>query len=98
MLNKISSAEAGRNFSGIIERVISEKEAVILTKEGREVAAVISIEDMRLLREIEDRIDIEDAWRARSEPGEDIPWEKLREELYLVTRPGKSAHSRPVVP
>ncbi len=83
MLSKISSADAERNFPGVIERVMSERDTIILTKKGRDIAALIPIEYLRLLREIEDRIDIEDAWRARNEPGENIPWEKLREELDL---------------
>ena len=83
MLNQIPTTDAGKAFSGIIDRVALEKEPVILTKSGKAVAAVVSIEDLKLLQEIEDRIDIEDAWKARSETGENIPWEKLREELDL---------------
>jgi hypothetical protein len=41
------------------------------------------MEDFILLQEIEDQIDIEEAWKARAEPGENIPWEKLRKELDL---------------
>ena len=33
------------------------------------------------MQEIEDQIDIDDAWKAKNEPGEPIPWEELKKEL-----------------
>jgi hypothetical protein len=44
-------------------------------------AAVVSMEDLKLLQEIEKQMDNKDAWKTRNEPGESISWEKLREEL-----------------
>lgn len=38
---------------------------------------------IKLLQEIEEQMDIDYAWKARNEPGENISWEKLREELEL---------------
>jgi len=32
-------------------------------------------------RLLEDQIDIEDAWKAKNEPGDPIPWEELKKEL-----------------
>jgi hypothetical protein len=50
------------------------------------VAAVIPIEDFRLLkklmREKEDQEDVHDALEALKEPGS-IPWEKVKAELGL---------------
>jgi hypothetical protein len=40
---------------------------------------VISI----ITQEIEEQMDIDDAWKARNEPGESISWETLREELDI---------------
>jgi hypothetical protein len=67
MLNKISAADARKKFANI----------------GEALAAIVSMEDLKLLQEIEEQMDIEDAWKARNEPGESISWEKLREELDL---------------
>jgi hypothetical protein len=36
-----------------------------------------------LLQEIEERMDVEDAWKARSESEETIAWEELKKELEL---------------
>jgi len=41
----------------------------------------ISKSKLALLQEIEDKIDIEDAWKAKNETGDPIPWEELKKEL-----------------
>ncbi len=83
MLNKISAADARKKFANIINRVAYGKESFVLTRRGEALAAIVSMEDLKLLQEIEEQMDIEDAWKARNEPGENISWEKLREELDL---------------
>ena len=83
MLNKISAADARKKFANIINRVAYGKEAFVLTRRGEALAAIVSMEDLKLLQEIEEQMDIEDAWKARKEPGESISWEKLREELDI---------------
>jgi hypothetical protein len=59
------------------------KESFVLTRRGEALAAIVSMEDLKLLQEIEEQVDIEDAWKARDEPGESIAWEKLREEIDI---------------
>ena len=83
MLNKISTADARKKFANIINRVAYGKESFVLTRRGEALAAIVSMEDLKLLQEIEEQMDIEDAWKARKEPGESISWEKLREELDI---------------
>ena len=83
MLNKISAADARKKFANIINRVAYGKELFVLTRRGEPLAAIVSIDDLKLLQEIEEQMDIDEAWKARNEPGENISWEKLREELEL---------------
>ena len=83
MLNKISAADARKKFANIINRVAYGKESFVLTRRGEPLAAIVSIDDLKLLQEIEEQMDIDDAWKARNEPGENISWEKLREELDI---------------
>ena len=83
MLNKITAADARKKFANIINRVAYGKESFVLTRRGEALAAIVSMEDFKLLQEIEEQRDIEDAWKARKEPGESISWEKLREELDI---------------
>ena len=83
MLSKITTADARKKFSNIINRVAYGDESFILTRRGEPIVALVSMKELKLLQEIEDQIDIEDAWKAKNEPGEPIPWEELKKELEL---------------
>ena len=83
MLKKITTADARKKFANIINQVAFGNESFVLTRRGETVAAIISMKDLKLLQDLEDRIDIEDAWKAKNEPGEPISWEELKKELAL---------------
>ncbi|MGD8981266.1 MAG: type II toxin-antitoxin system Phd/YefM family antitoxin [Desulfobacterales bacterium] len=83
MLKKITTADARKKFSNIINQVAFGNESFVLTRRGEPIAAIVSMKELKLLQELEDRIDIEDAWKAKNEPGEPIPWEELKKELEL---------------
>lgn len=83
MLNKITTADARKKLSNIVNRVAFGNESFVLTRRGEPVAALVSLHELKLLQDIEDQIDIEDAWKAKKEPGEPIPWEELKKELEL---------------
>jgi prevent-host-death family protein len=83
MLNKITTADARKKFSNIINRVAFGNESFVLTRRGEPIAALVSVKELKVLQEFEDQIDIEDAWKAKNEPGDPIPWEKLKKELEL---------------
>ncbi len=81
MLKKISTGDARKKFANIINRVAFGNESYVLTRRGEPVAALVSMKELKLLQEIEDQIDIKDAWKAKNEPGEPIPWVELKKEL-----------------
>ncbi len=83
MPTKISTADARKKFSNIVNRVAFGKESIILTRRGEELAALVAMDDLRLLQELKDRIDIADAMKAIKEPGEDIPAEQFWKKLGL---------------
>lgn len=83
MLNKITVADARKKFANIINRVAYGDESFVVTRRGQAMAALISMEELKFLREMEDRMDIEDAWKAKNEPGEPVNWEDLKKELEL---------------
>ena len=83
MLRKISTADARKKLSNIMNRVAFGKETFVLTRRGEALAALVSVEDLKLLQEIEETLDVEDAWVARSESEETIAWEELKKELEL---------------
>jgi antitoxin Phd len=81
MLKKITTADARKKFANIINRVAFGNESFVLTRRGESIAAIVSIKELSLLQEIEDKIDIDDAWKAKNDPGDPIPWEELKKEL-----------------
>ncbi len=70
-----------------LRRVTRDGERIVLSERGREVAALVSIDDVALLEELEDRLDAEAAEKALAEmeaKGEKpIPWEKVKQRLGL---------------
>ena len=68
------------SIPGVVERVRYRGERVIVKRHGKPVMAIVSIEDLQVLQELEDRADIGAAERAESEPGPSIPWERIRAE------------------
>ena len=81
----ISTVKAREQLSTVINRAAFGKERVVLTRRGKEVAAVVPIEDVKLLEELEDRIDLEEARAALAETKSKgaIPWEKIKADLGL---------------
>jgi prevent-host-death family protein len=81
----ISTVKAREQLSTVINRAAFGKERVVLTRRGKEVAAVVPIEDVKLLEELEDRIDLEEARAALAETKSKgtIPWEKIKADLSL---------------
>ena len=73
------------NFADTLNRVSYKKERIVIRRHGKDVAAVVPIEDLQFLEEIEDRLDLEEALAALKEAeGEElIPWEKVKKDLGL---------------
>jgi prevent-host-death family protein len=79
---KVPTVKARDEFSDVINRAAYGKERVVLTRRGKELAAVVPIEDVKFLQDLEDRIDLESARDALKEPGT-IAWRQLKKELGL---------------
>jgi len=58
------------------------RERIVLERRGKDVAALVSLEDLELLEELENRMDLEAARAALKEPGT-IPWETVKKRLGL---------------
>ena len=63
----ITTVAARQNFSELINRVAYGKDRILLTRRSRPLAAVVPIEDIALLEEIEDREDLKAARAALRE-------------------------------
>lgn len=63
-------------------RKVSEGERVVVTIEGKDFA-LMSLDDLKLFEEIEDRLDVQAYREAKAEGGEDVSWGDLKREVGL---------------
>ncbi|MEA2510883.1 MAG: hypothetical protein QOJ59_370 [Thermomicrobiales bacterium] len=82
----ISTVEARERFAEVVNRAAFGQERIVLTRRGKALAAVVPIEDLEWMQELEDRLDIEEALAALKEAREEggtISAEELKTELGL---------------
>lgn len=63
----ISTIDAKEEFSELINRVSHNKERIILTRRGNEIAAIVPLEDFFLLEQKQNKNDLEAALEALQE-------------------------------
>ena len=86
-MTKLASGKVRQDLSDTINRVAYGGERIVLHRRGQDIAAVIPIDDLTLLEELEDRLDVEDAERilaeSKAKREKPIPWEKAKKKLGL---------------
>jgi prevent-host-death family protein len=88
-LSRIAASEAREKFATILNEVAFGGERVLLHRHGKDVAAVVPIEDLELLEALEDKMDLDTARKALAEKGSRVKWEELRKELSHAARAEK---------
>ena len=87
---RIKPYEAKKALTTVINKVAYGRQPVIFASRGKDLAAMISMEQFRLfqrlLEELEDRIDLEEGEAALNDPDnrERVPWKELKDELGLL--------------
>ena len=81
-MTRLSVSQARLALPDTINRVSYGGERIIISRNGRDAAALVSLGDLRLLEEMEDRLDAEEAKRrlAGEKP---VPYKKARKEMGL---------------
>jgi len=87
-MTRVSVAEARRDLAEILNRVSYGRDRVVVTRHDTDVAAVISMGELRLLdvliERYEDESDIADAHEALFEASEQaVAWETVKRDLDL---------------
>jgi prevent-host-death family protein len=84
----MAASEAREKFASILNEVAFGGERVLLHRHGKDVAAVVPIEDFQLLEALEDKMDLDTARKALAEKGARVKWEQLRKELTALADGG----------
>ena len=89
-MTTVTAEEARNQLAEIINRAAYGHECTVITRRGKRVAAIVSIQDLELLEAVldalEDEIDlpvIKERLRNFEETGEGVPWERIKAELGL---------------
>lgn len=80
---RLPASQAREKFSEILNEVSYGHERMMLQRHGKDVAAVISADDLKRFEELEDRADLLEMENALSKGETPIPWEQARTELGL---------------
>jgi prevent-host-death family protein len=85
MSTRKAFSEARSELTEIVNRVAFGHDRYILTRNGKELAAIVSIEDLKILEEIEDRLDVETARQIDKDIKKHgtVKWKDAKQELDL---------------
>jgi len=82
---EFSFSDARSRLADIANEVAYAGKRIILTRKGKKLVAMVSIEDLEALEAIEDRIDLDDARSALADVKKkgSVSWESLKRKLGL---------------
>lgn len=66
-ISLLNTIDAKEQFTDLVNRVAHNHERIVLTRRGKEIAAIIPIEDLTFLQESQDKHDLMDAIDALKE-------------------------------
>ena len=82
-MSRAASPKTSNRIDGTLDR-LRQGQRIVLKKGRKAVAAVVSMEDLKLLEKLEDQMDVEIARKRLADPNEvPIPYERIRKELGL---------------
>lgn len=96
----LDTTKAKDTFGDTVNRAAYGKERIVLTRRGKPIAAIVPLEDLELLDELENAADAAEVAEARAEAarGEVVAWEAVQQGLDRKARVrearGKFAHLR----
>lgn len=87
-MTEVSITSARDTLAEVLNRAAYGKERLVLTRRGKRLVAVIPLEDLELLEDMEDQWDVQQAQalleREQGEPR--IAWEQVKEQAGLTPR------------
>lgn len=87
-MTHLTASQLREDVTTAINRVALEGERIVLRQNRKDVAALVSMEDLALIERIEDRLDFEDAEKALAKMQADgekpILWDEAKKQLGLT--------------
>ncbi len=88
---RLNVAELRQSLAEMLNRAEYQGERIIIHRRGKDAAAIISLEDLKLFEQLiegaEDRLDVEAARAAMAESEDRIPHAEVRRRLGLDDGP-----------
>ena len=82
-MTRISASELRKDTAEALNRVAYGKDRIVLHRRDKDVAVLISMEDYTLLRDLENRLDVEAIRKSKAKKGRNVDWEDLKAECGL---------------
>jgi prevent-host-death family protein len=83
MARRLTASQARATFAEAVNRASFAGERTVIRRHGRDVAAVVSAEDLKILEALEDQHDLKEAREIMKKPGRLASWEKIKKDLKL---------------
>ncbi|SMO43364.1 type II toxin-antitoxin system Phd/YefM family antitoxin [Gracilimonas mengyeensis] len=78
----VNSASARKSFSELLNESGYGGKRIVVTRKGKAIAAMVSIQDLEAIQALEDNKDASEAKRILEDAeSEFIPWEQAKKEL-----------------
>ena len=78
MARRLNAGQVLAAFAEAVNRANFAGERTVIHRHGKDVAALVSVEDLKTLEALEGRLDLEGARQIMKKPGRLIPWEKVK--------------------
>ncbi len=92
---KMAVIDARKDLADVLNRAAYGKERVVLTRRGKDVAAIVSIDDLNILEAIEDHMDVTESEkilaRVRSGSEQVTSLEEVKAKYQDDAKPTKRA-------
>ncbi len=86
-MTKLAASKVRDEFSATLNRVAYRGERIVLRRRGKDVAAIVPLEDLALIEKLEDEIDVREARKVLAEMkrkgSQPIPLATLKRDLSL---------------
>jgi PHD/YefM family antitoxin component YafN of YafNO toxin-antitoxin module len=82
-MTRLSASQLREDMATAINKVAFGGERIVLQRNNKDVAALVSMNDLILLRELEDRADLAEIRKSLRETGANISWEDIKKELGI---------------